>query len=230
MTASSAAGLEPRPIVARFDGSVGPSIRVRPQQAWRDEALEPAAAWMQYAPVAAHEIDHQEPGGWQAFVETLAGIDIAGCDQKLTELMQPGIVTDHQQRLGCAGILAQELENGVRPGVVERVLVARRRRHRPGLAQALPGLARAPCVRHHGPVRAQRVMGHIGPELRRVAAATRTERAVTVGHAGLALLGLGVPEQHQAHGNNVGQPDRFLTSASLAWVTRWTRDIFGKVT
>src|SRR5215467_12736773 len=100
------------------------SIRVCPQQARRNEALEPAAARMQLAPVAAHEVDHQQAGGWQALVEPLAGVDIAGSDQQLAELMQPWIMPDDQQHVDGAGILADELENGVRPGIIEPVLIA----------------------------------------------------------------------------------------------------------
>jgi hypothetical protein len=44
-------------------------------------------------------------------------------------------------------------------------------------------------------------MRHVGSELRRIDATARIERAVAIGHAGLAFLGFGVPEQHQAHGD-----------------------------
>jgi hypothetical protein len=79
-------------------------------------------------------------------------------------------------------------------------------------------------------------MRHVGSELRRIDATARIERAVAIGHAGLAFLGLGVPEQHQAHGDikhmvtsgrwrhqarKVCQMDRFLMPNSLAWLMAW---------
>jgi hypothetical protein len=84
-------------------------------------------------------------------------------------------------------------------------------------------------------------MRHIGAELQRIEAAACIERPVAIGHAGLAFLGLGVPKQHQAHGDikhmvtsgtgdikhwrhqahRVWQIDRFLMPNSLAWLMWW---------
>src|SRR6266446_1451198 len=68
------------------------------QRARAHETLEPSAVGMQLAPILAGKIDHREAGRRQPFIEPLARLDVARGDQPPRRVMQPRIVSDHQQR------------------------------------------------------------------------------------------------------------------------------------
>jgi hypothetical protein len=50
------------------------------------------------------------------------------------------------------------------------------------------------------------VTGHIGADPWGVVSTARVERALMIVHARFGLFGLGVSEQHQAHGNSIDFP------------------------
>src|SRR3984957_12560649 len=72
-------------------------------QTRRDVSFEPAGAVMEFRPVVEGEIDHDQPGGRQFFVEAFTGFDVARADQFGGEIVQSRIVTDQQQRASIVG-------------------------------------------------------------------------------------------------------------------------------
>src|SRR5215831_19719527 len=176
------------------------------QRAGADETLEPAAMGMQLAPILAGKIDDREAGRRQAFVEPLAGLDVAGGDETPRRLMQPRIVSDHEQAAhGRRGLLHQR-DDCVGAGVVEAVLVNHPRWLGERSRDALPGLARALGRRHQGEVRHEPMTGHVSADHRRIVFAARIEAARMVAHAGFGLFRLGVSKQYQAHGSSIDVP------------------------
>src|SRR5215469_1164666 len=114
------------------------------QRAGAHEALEPSAVGMQLAPILAGKIDHREAGRRQPLIESLAGLDVARGDQPPRRVMQPRIVSDHQQRAHRRRGLLHERDDRLGAGVVEALLVndARGLRQRGGDAlPRLPGSA-----------------------------------------------------------------------------------------
>src|SRR5215472_7360105 len=176
------------------------------QRAGAHEALEPSAVGMQLAPVLAGKIDHREAGRRQPLIESLAGLDVARGDQPPRRVMQPRIVSDHQQRAHRRRGLLHERDDRLGAGVVEALLVndARGLRQRGG--DALPRLPRAFGRRHQHEVGGERMTGHVAADHRGIVFAARIEAARVVAHAGFGLFRLGVSKQHQAHGSSINVP------------------------
>src|SRR5437762_3993945 len=183
------AALAPAPIFAT-------SVGRRPQRARGHESLEPAAVGMELAPILAGEIDHGEARGRETLAQAFARLDIAGGDQDARDLVQARIVPDHHQRTGPAADFLDQVEDALRPGVIEPVLVGDRWWHGKRGNHALPGLARAPRARHQDAIRNERVVGEIGAELGGILATARIEPAVAIARAGRGLFGLGMSKQH----------------------------------
>ena len=155
---------------------------------------------MELAPILAGEIDHGQARGRQTLAQALARLDIAGRDQDARDLVQAGIVPDHHQRTGPAADFLDHVEDALRPGVIEPVLVSDRGGHGKRGDHAFPGLACALRTRHQDTIRNERVVGEIGAEFGGILASARIERAVAIAVAGRGLFGLGMSQQHQAHG------------------------------
>ena len=96
--------------------------------------------------------------------------------------------------------LAQQRQNCLAAGVVQPFLKTHRGRAGQSLRHAVPGLAGAPRGRHQHRVGRERVFGQIGADPGRILVTAVAERAVVVAFARLGLLGLGMSQQHQAHG------------------------------
>src|SRR5262249_4065130 len=201
-----------KPHARHFDGREWgkPHARsdpIRPcQRGGAHEALEPSAVGMQLAPVLAGKIDHREAGRRQPLIESLAGLDVARGDQPPRRVMQPRIVSDHQQRAHRRRGLLHERDDRLGAGVVEALLVndARGLRQRGG--DALPRLPRAFGRRHQHEVGGERMTGHVAADHRGIVFAARIEAARVVAHAGFGLFRLGVSKQHQAHGSSINVP------------------------
>src|SRR5215831_11851939 len=176
------------------------------QRAGADEALEPPAVGMHLAPILAGEIDHSKPRRRQPLVEPLAGFDVARGDQPPRRVMQPRIVSDHQQRSHRRRGLLHQRDDRLGAGVVEAVLVNDLRGFRQRGGDALPGLPRALGRRHQDEVGGERMTGHVSADHRGIVFAARVEAARVVAHAGFGLFRLGVSKQHQAHGSSINVP------------------------
>src|SRR5262245_52446975 len=74
-----------RKVVARAPVLHPGSIRPDLQRARNHEAIEPAAARVQFSPFVEREVDHREPGGREFLDQALARLDIAGGDQQARE-------------------------------------------------------------------------------------------------------------------------------------------------
>src|SRR5262245_31536501 len=176
------------------------------QRAGADEALEPPAVGMHLAPILAGEIDHGEPGGRQPLIEPLAGFDVARGDQPPRRVMQPRIVSDHQQRAHRRRGLLHQRDDRFGAGVVEALLVNDLRGLRQRGGDALPGLPRALGRRHQDEVGGKRMTGHVSADHRGIVFAARIKAARVVAHAGFGLFRLGVSKQHQTHGSSIDVP------------------------
>ena len=89
-----------------------------------DEPVEPPEAASQPRPIVERKLDDDQARGWQFFIDALARVDGAGADQLHGEIVQAGIVADHQHRAGTLVEVAQPLHQ--RAGAGKRAEISTR--------------------------------------------------------------------------------------------------------
>src|SRR5260370_29739745 len=114
----------------------------RRQRTRGNERRETSGRSMQLAPVLGGEIDDDETGRRQAFIEPLAPFDIAGGNQGPSQVVKTRIVTNHQQGRGDPVNLSYDREDSVAARVIDTFLVDWCRRHAHSRVYLLPGLPR----------------------------------------------------------------------------------------
>lgn len=155
------------------------------------------------APIVDGEIDAGEAGSRQPFVKPLAGLNIAGRDQKPRDFMQARIVADNQKGADGRVGLSDDGEDGIGAAFVKALVIVDGRERGKRFGHVLPCLSRAPRRRHDHSIGEESVMRHIGPNLGGILATARIERTIKIGHAGFGLFRTRMSKQHQTHGGSI---------------------------